>query len=165
MTTVARTKAGIRGVHVLVMLLGFFAMIVAVNAIFIILAVGSHPGEQVKNSYVLGLEYNKDLARQKAQRALGWSVRAGLADNGETFLVELRDGAGAPLAGMDVAVSLHVAGTRNAGGKVWLTERRSGEYAMTAGIEAPAKVKAIIEVGRDRAGPPVFEAHKTLVLK
>ncbi len=162
--TSTNEKTGVRGVHVLWMLLGFFAMIIAVNAVFITMAVRSHPGEQVKNSYVLGLEYNRELGRHDAQRALGWTLQAGLADDGVTFLVELRDAAGGALSGMDVAVRLHVAGVRNEGEKVWLVERATGEYAMAAGVEAPAKVEAIIEVSRDRAEPPVFEARKTLVL-
>jgi nitrogen fixation protein FixH len=161
----AKAKAGVKGIHVLWMLLGFFAMIIAVNAVFITMAVRSHPGEQVKNSYVLGLEYNKELARQDKQRTLGWTLQAGQADDGVTFLVQLRDAAGGALSGMDVAVRLHVAGVRNENEKVWLVERGPGEYAMAAGVEAPAKVEAIIEVSRERDGPVVFEARKALVLQ
>jgi len=163
MANTVATK-GVRGVHVLFMLLGFFAMIIAVNAVFITMAVRSHPGEQVRNSYVLGLEYNKELARQEAQRALGWTLQAGLADDGVTFLVQLQDAAGGALSGMDVAVRLHVAGARDENEKVWLVERAPGEYAMAAGVEAPAKIEAIIDVSRDRDGPVVFEARKALVL-
>lgn len=157
-------KAGIRGAHVLWMLIGFFALIIAVDATFITMAIQSHPGEQVKNSYVLGLEYNKELARQSAQDRLGWTLQAGLADDGATFLVELRDAGGAPLSGMDVAVKMHVAGTRNETQPVWLAERAPGEYAMASLLEGPGKVEATIAVSRERDEPAVFEARKTLVL-
>lgn len=155
---------GIRGVHVLWMMIGFFALIIGVDAVFITLAVRSHPGEQVRNSYVLGLEYNKELARQSEQRELGWSVQAGLADDGTTFLVQLTDASGTPLSGMDVSVKMHEAGVGGDSEKVWLAERRPGEYATAAGIEGPARVETVIEVSRDRSAPVVFQARKTLVV-
>lgn len=162
--TSARSGTGIRGIHVLWMLIGFFAVVIAVDAAFITLAVRSHPGEQVKNSYVLGLEYNKELARQEAQRALGWTLQAGLADDGATFLVKLQDASGAPLSGVAVAVRMHVAGARNENDRVWLAERAPGEYTMAAGLEGSGRAETIIEVSRDRAAPHVFEARKSLVL-
>lgn len=157
-------KTGIRGAHVLWMLIGFFALISAVDAAFITLAIKSHPGEQVKNSYVLGLEYNKELERQNEQRQLGWTMQAGLADEGATFLVELRDAGGTPLSGMDVAVRMHVAGSSNETKPVWLAERAPGEYAMASQLEGPARVEAVIAVSRDREEPAIFEARKMLVL-
>lgn len=157
-------KTGIRGAHVLWMLIGFFALIIGVDAAFITLAIRSHPGEQVKNSYVLGLEYNKELERQNEQRQLGWMMQAGLADEGATFLVELRDAGGTPLSGMDVAVRMHVAGSGYESKPVWLAERAPGEYAMASQLEGPARVEAVIAVSRDREEPAIFEARKTLVL-
>ena len=61
---IAKAKpAGIRGVHVAIMMVAFFAVIIALDTLFITFAIQSHPGEKVRNSYVLGLEYNKELAR------------------------------------------------------------------------------------------------------
>ncbi len=162
--TSAGARAKIRGIHVLWMLIGFFAVVITVDAAFIALAVRSHPGERVKNAYVLGHDDNKELARRHAQRALGWSLQAGLADDNATFLVKLQDAAGAPLDGVAVSVRLHAAGARNEKEKVWLIERTPGAYAMPAGLAGSGRVEAIIEVSPDRVMPPVFEAHKTLVL-
>jgi nitrogen fixation protein FixH len=163
---IAKAKPpGIRGVHVAMMMVAFFAVIIALDALFITFAIQSHPGEKVKNSYVLGLEYNKELAKQAEQRTLGWTLDAGLVDDDATFLVRLRDAAGAPLGGMEVAVRMHVAGVRKDLEPVWLAERAPGEYAMAATMPGPAKIDAVIAVSRDREEPAIFEATKTLVLK
>lgn len=156
---------GIRGVHVAIMMVAFFAVIIGLDALFITFAIQSHPGEQVKNSYVLGLEYNKELAKQTEQRTLGWTLEAGLVDDDATFLVRLTDAAGAPLVGMDVAVRMHVAGVPKDLEPVWLAERAPGEYAMAATMAGPAKIDVVIAVSRDREDPAIFEATKTLVLK
>jgi nitrogen fixation protein FixH len=156
---------GIRGVHVAIMMVAFFAVIIALDALFITFAIQSHPGEKVKNSYVLGLEYNKELARQAEQKALGWELDAGLVDDDATLLVRLTDAAGKPLEGLAVAARMHVAGIRQDLAPVWLAERAPGEYAMAATLQGPAKVDTVIAVSHTRDGAPVFEAAKTLVLK
>lgn len=163
---IAKAKpAGIRGVHVAIMMVAFFAVIIALDALFITFAIQSHPGEKVRNSYVLGLEYNKELARQAEQRTLGWTLDAGLVDDDATFLVRLTDAAGGPLRGMAVSARMHVAGVRQDLEPVWLAERAPGEYAMAAPLEGPAKIDAVIAVSRTRDGQATFEATKTLVLK
>jgi nitrogen fixation protein FixH len=157
--------AGIRGVHVAIMMVSFFAVIIALDTLFITFAIQSHPGEKVRNSYVLGLEYNRELARQAEQRALGWNVDAGLVDDDATLLVRLTDAAGGPLRGMAVSAHMHVAGIRQDLEPVWLAERAPGEYAMAAPLKGPAKVDAVIAVSRTREAPEIFEATKMLVLE
>lgn len=161
----ARLKpTGIRGIHVAVAMVSFFAVIIALDALFITFAIRSHPGEQVKNSYVLGLEFNKEIEKQAQQRALGWSAQAGLSDDGSTLVVRLLDRDGAPLSGMSVAVQMHQAGVRLDGARVWLAERAPGEYAIASTLAGPARVEAAIAVSRGRERQPIFEATKTLVL-
>lgn len=163
---IAKAKPpGIRGVHVAIMMVAFFAVIIALDALFITFAIQSHPGEKVKNSYVLGLEYNRELARQAEQRALGWRLDAGLVDDDATLLVRLTDATGEPLRGMAVAARMHVAGVRKDLEPVWLAERAPGEYAMAAPMQGPAKIDAVIAVSRSRDGAAIFEATKTLVLE
>ncbi len=65
----------ITGWHVLAGMILFFSTIIAVNAVFISLAVQSFPGEDQRRSYVQGLEYNDVIAQRRAQAALGWTAR------------------------------------------------------------------------------------------
>jgi nitrogen fixation protein FixH len=60
------------GKHVLAMLLVFFGIIMTVSIVFTTLAVQSFRGEDIKQSYRQGIEYNKTLADRAAQSDLGW---------------------------------------------------------------------------------------------
>ncbi|MEM9170098.1 MAG: FixH family protein [Pseudomonadota bacterium] len=97
------------GRHVLFALLAFFAVIIAVNAVFLTVAIRSFPGEQEKKSYLQGLNYNDVLERRAAQEALGWSVRIDeAAVDGARGAVTLvfSSADGAPLSGLSVTGSL-----------------------------------------------------------
>ena len=154
---------GITGKHVLFGMIGFFAVVIAVDATFITLAVQSHPGEEVKNSYVLGLDYNRELERRAEQAELGWTAQAGLTEE-HLFVVRISQADGAPMSGLTVSARMHVAGQQEEGQAIELTERAPGEYAAAASVSAPAKIEAAISVKRKADGPDVFEANKTLVL-
>lgn len=158
----ATSARQITGAHVRWAMIAFFAVIIGLDALFITFAVRSHPGEQVKNSYVLGLDYNRELERKQHQRALGWSMEAGLDDM--AFAVRLRDAAGQPLEGLHVSAQMHVAGVRQDGDVVRLTERTAGEYVTPMLLEGPGRVEVNIVIRRAAEGDAVFEASKTLVL-
>lgn len=91
-----RRPTEVRGWHVLVMLLVFFSAIIAVNVGFAIVAVRSFPGEDVRRSYLQGLQYNQTLAERRAQAALGWRASAALAGSGQAAIIDVdmvgRDG-------------------------------------------------------------------------
>jgi nitrogen fixation protein FixH len=95
---------GIRGRHVLVAMLAFFALIIGVNIAFTVLAVRSFPGEDEKRSYLQGLNYNQRLEARAAQAALGWTTTAGLVARGDgvVALVEVRDAHGKAVEGLTV---------------------------------------------------------------
>lgn len=154
--------SGITGKHVLFGIIGFFAVVIAVDATFITLAVRSHPGEQVKNSYVLGLDYNREVKRREDQAALGWTAQAGVTE-GRVFVVRLNEATGEPVTGLEVSVQMHVAGQRADGQVLQLAERAPGEYAAQVGAMGSAKIEAEISA-KYADGPDVFEAQKTLVL-
>lgn len=93
----------IRGWHVLLMLLSFFGAVIAVNVYFISAALRTFPGEDVRRSYVQGLQYNETLAERQVQAALGWQVQAALAGEGAAALeITLLTHEGAPLEGASI---------------------------------------------------------------
>ena len=102
----ASAAKGLKGRHVLFIILGFFGVIIAVNMVFLTFALRTFPGESMTKSYLQGLNYNEVLAERAAQAALGWSaqiVRAGLDGVIEARLV---DADGAPLQGLSVSGEL-----------------------------------------------------------
>lgn len=62
------------GKHVLAMLLVFFGIIITVSIVFTTLAVKSFRGEDVKQSYRQGVDYNQTLDARAAQLDLGWQA-------------------------------------------------------------------------------------------
>lgn len=122
----------LRGWHVLAMMLGFFATVIAVNIAFAVFAVQSFPGEDVPHSYAQGLDYNQTLAERRAQAASGWRAEAGLRQaNGEALLeVTLLDRAGAPIDNARIDGALR-----------WPTDSRR-DQALTFVATAPGRYVA-----------------------
>lgn len=84
----------LRGRHVGAMFVAGFAIIIAVNILLAVKAVGTFPGLEVANSYVASQSFD---ARHKAQQALGWTARAQYRDGVLQLRVLDHDGSPAPI--------------------------------------------------------------------
>jgi len=99
----------LKGWHVLVMILAFFGVTIGVNTIFVSYALSTFAGEDVKQPYQKGLEYNQKLAGKEAQAALGWqaTIAARREKNGESvFVLRLVNAEKQPLSALDVDLRL-----------------------------------------------------------
>jgi nitrogen fixation protein FixH len=76
---------------------GGLLLVVAVNAVLIVTAVGTFTGVTAGKSYDRGRAYNHVLAEAARQDALGWTAEVTLA--GGVLRVTARDRAGEPVAG------------------------------------------------------------------
>ena len=72
--SMARVEKEIKGGHVLAMLLAFFGVIIGVNLVMAYFANSTWSGLVVENGYVASQEFDKNLAKARAQEALGWNV-------------------------------------------------------------------------------------------
>lgn len=88
MITVA--KRPLTGKHILFAMIAFFAAVMAVNGYFIYTALRTFPGEDVRRSYLQGLNYNETLAERRAQAALNWRAEAGIVAQADGTAVEVR---------------------------------------------------------------------------
>jgi len=134
-------RGRLRGVHVLWMMLGFFGLVIGVNAVFITLAVGSFPGEDVRRSYLQGLHYNETIAERRAQAALGWQVSAEAFETGEgrDIAVQFAARDGAPLDGLEVTgVLMRPTDAREDAG-LRFTPCGPGRYCAKLGGSAPGQ--------------------------
>jgi len=162
MTEATPHTGGLKGVHVLTWLLGMFFVMIAVNTVFVVSAVLTFPGEQVRNSYVLGLDYNREVERRREQEKLGWRAEAGVSAAGDSeVVVRMRSVDGAPLSGLSLAAELHVAGEAGTT-RLVLREGHAGEYAAKAAIPPGARLDMQIEVRRSDDADIVFRAYKEL---
>ena len=154
----------LRGIHVFWMIVAFFLLVIAVDTYFIVRAVATFPGEQVKNSYVLGLDYNRELESRARQSELGWTAQAGIrAEEGPALVVKLSDEAKAPIGGLDVSAAYHVIGADREEQSLDLVELRPGEYQAPFQVSAHSRVELSITARRPGDGETIFHAGKTLV--
>lgn len=94
MTTTA--PARFTGRHMMIILVAFFAVVIAVNLTMARMAIGTFGGTVVDNSYVASQQYNSWLAEARRERALGWQV-AVTRDGSDHLLVGANDAAGRAL--------------------------------------------------------------------
>jgi len=88
------------GWHVLGVVVGFFAIVIALDVWFVTLAYRTFPGQVSETPYEDGVAFNRRIARQDAQARLGWTAAA--AADPLAARVELRDAGGVPLRGLEV---------------------------------------------------------------
>jgi nitrogen fixation protein FixH len=154
----ARTRPPftLKGWHVGAGVVAFFALVIAVDLSFLIIAYRTHPGQVEAKPYETGLIYNAELERMRAQYALGWHAGAKATPIGVE--VVLADRAGAPLAGLSVSALLQRPATEQGRAEVKLTEVAPGRY------EAPLTLRGTWDVridARDSTGHP-FIAERRL---
>ena len=66
------------GRGVLIWLIGFFAVVMAVNVGFIVVSVKTFRGEDEQKPYLQGVEFNRTLAARAEQARRGWHARNGV---------------------------------------------------------------------------------------
>lgn len=123
------------GRHVIYCLLGFFGVIITVNAIFLTHAIRTFPGESMKKSYLQGLHYNEVLAERAEQSALGWRaelVRVNAEDEEGVIEVRLLDEADRPLRGLAVRGELRRLVHSRDDQKLAFTPMGDGAYRASA---------------------------------
>ena len=80
------------GKHMLLVMVGFFGVIIAVNLTLAYLASGSWTGLVVKNSYVASQQFNDQLESAENQRALGLSSDFSYHSGAISFVLKNKDG-------------------------------------------------------------------------
>ena len=121
----------VRGWHVWAGVAAFFAVVIAVDATFTVLALRTFPGQVSVTPYEDGLLYNRRIAQLEAQDRLGWRVGAA-AEPGQVIL-EFRDRQGRPLSGLAIDARLQRPATQ--AGRIGLrfAETTPGRYLATTG--------------------------------
>lgn len=133
----AHRRFELRGMHVLVTLLAFFGAIIAINVAFAVAAAKSFPGEDVRRSYLQGLNYNETLAERRAESARGW--RAGVeADwQAEAIIVRIVDAEGRGIAGLTMEGALRRPLDARQDAPLAFTDLGGGDYRAAIPNGAP----------------------------
>jgi len=147
----------ITGWHALAGIVAFFAVVIAVDTSFAVIAYRTHPGEVSVTPYEDGLLYDKQIAQMRNQDALGWQASAEARPH--AVRVTLRDGSGATLAGLALTGKLERPATEAGRLTPRFVETLPGVYE--ARMSRPAGAWDLTAEARDRAGH-VFQLERRL---
>ncbi len=151
MSTLRSAPRGeLRGWHVLAAMLAFFAAVIAVNVAFMVVALDTFPGEDVRRSYVQGIAYNQTLEQRRNEEQTGWRAFAELAPDGAAVQVTLSDSTGAPLRGARIDAELRRPAAAAQDVTLAFNETAPGVYS--ARIAAPAPGVWIVRGAAKRDG-------------
>ena len=144
------------GWHVLGVVVGFFAIVIALDVWFVTLAYRTFPGQVSETPYEDGVAFNRRIARQDAQARLGWTAAA--AADPLAARVELRDAGGVPLRGLEVTGRLERPATEAGRLDLRFTETAPGRYE--APLRQPSGAWDLTFTAR--AGGQAFEGARRL---
>lgn len=121
----------IRGWHVFAGVTAFFAVVIAVDVIFTVMAIRTFPGQVSVTPYEDGLLYNRKIAQLEAQKRLGWEASA--EAQARAVVLQFQDGEGRPVRGLTIVGRLERPATE--AGKISLrfAEAAPGRYVAPAG--------------------------------
>lgn len=154
------------GRHVLALALGFLAVVLGANLVFIYLALDSFSGLSTQQAYRAGLAYNETLSAAEAQRRLGWQAALSiepLAGDEARLVLSLHDRAGRPLEDLEVSGELRRPTHAGADRDVTLERAGPGRYEMQVALPLRGQWDVRV-VARSRDGKR-FELEKRLWLR
>lgn len=166
--TLANASGGPRrltGRHVLAILVGFFAVVIAVNAVMLTLALDTMPGTTTDSAYRASQRFNADLAAARARDVRRWSVdaRASRDPSGAAAVtVSVREAGGAPVERIEVSARLVHPVHRIYDRSFDVARTGPADYAGTASNVAAGAHDLVIEVARD--GETLYRSRNRIVL-
>jgi len=160
MSAQAKVPFTVKGRHVLFGVVGFFAVVIALDSLFVTWAVQTFPGEVSTRAYEDGLAYNRTLAARQEQKALGWTAKVLQGAQPGAVRVAFAGPSGETLDGLAVKAAFTRPATDEGGREAALRNSGGGTYTGQVPLEAGAwdvKLTAADKTGR------VFEAERRLV--
>ncbi len=156
---------GLKGRHVLMVFLGFFLVVFAVNGVFLYSAISTYTGIVSVEPYRKGLNYNDRIAADEAQKAQGWHEALEVTRSGQVTL-RLTNRLGAPVEGLSVTGTFGRPSTAQHDVKLALTEVQPGTYAAhVSNPEAGAWIVALEARSVAASNEITYQLRKRLWLK
>lgn len=153
------------GRMVLACLVGFFAIVMAVNAVMMTAAVKTFAGLAADDPYLAGLAFEQEIAAARAQQALHWQVQGRIVrtEDGQARLeISARDPNGSPISGLTAAATLVHPTDRSLDRDLTMTEMAPGQFRGES-MSDPGQWDLVIELARD--GEREFRSRNRVVLR
>lgn len=151
------------GRMVLVMLVGFFGLVMVVNVFMMEAAISTFGGVDTPSAYKAGLAYKAEEEAAAAQAARNWKVEAHLttAADGEVVTIDVVDETGRPVANADVSARFAHPVDERRDVVVPMSEIAPGTYSGS-GLASPGQWILDIEVAK--GGERLFRSQNRIVL-
>jgi nitrogen fixation protein FixH len=162
MTQQAWLAEGLKGRHVLMALVGFFGVMLIVNAIFVYFALATFSGGDTSNPYRKGLDYNETVAAAKRQAARGWQGEIAYDDRAERLSFRVHDKNAAPVRGLSIQANLRRPATDREDRAVSLAEAEPGVYAAEVKLGPGLWVISLASTEGSDASEPVYQLKHRL---
>ena len=160
-----RPPREVTGSMMFALMVGFFAVIIGVNAFMAHEALSTFGGLETDSSYKAGQMFEHDVAMAEAQDARHWQVDAKVASavDGDAVLdIAARDASGAPLTGMTATAVFARPTNQRLDRTVSVNEDAPGHFHGSADISA-GQWDLIIELSRQ--GERVFRSKNRIVIR
>ena len=154
------------GRTVLLCLLGFFGVVIGINALMMALAIGTMPGLESERPYQAGIGYNAEIKAAQEQATRRWNIASHIdrvANGRAAVKVYARDSDGAPLTSLVLTVRLMRPTDKRADRTISLTEQESGIYRGDAADVAPGAWN--IELDAERGPERMFRSKNRITLE
>jgi nitrogen fixation protein FixH len=148
------------GRSVLMILMGFFGVMLCVNVYMAHMAVKTFPGLDQNHPYDVGIAYNREIAEAKAQNALGWSVGLTRTQDGAATRITaaVKDKAGETVNGLEAELHFYYPATRKLDQIVAADAAGEGVYSGAANL-IPGRWQ--VEIAFKRKGEQVFRSRNS----
>jgi nitrogen fixation protein FixH len=138
----APSKGKITGWHVLIGVSAFFALVIAVDVVFMVLAYRTFSGQVASNPYEAGLAFNQTLAQRQREASLGWSA-AVETEGGKAVVVRVLDRANHPVDRLSLTGSLERPATETGKQVLDFKPLGDGRYRAVAQLDGAWDLRAI----------------------
>ena len=150
------------GKHVLGAVVVFFGVIFIANIAMVTLGVRSFPGEDTKQSYQQGIEFNQTIAERNTQAALGWS--ADITVQNQTIILHIADREGQTLKSLRVTGVLKHPAETDKDVTLKFAQSSNGTY-MTHIDKALLGKQWLLLTSAQQADGTVFDTRNEIWLK
>ena len=152
----------------LMLMVAFFGVIVAVNIFMMYKAVTTFRGEDVKQSYRQGLDYNATLKNRLQQFSRGWSADIRITAN-HNLVLRIADANGLAVRGLAIkGILKHPVDTDLDTVLVFRPDAKLGGYTAALPTEIKGKrwvYTTAVYANSDQGGDAIFETKNEIWLK
>ncbi len=157
----AKKEFELTGRHVLMMLVGFFGVILVANIFLVYYSQKSWTGLLPGNGYEASIKYNAEAKKARALLAKGWRARLDVTRTNH-LAISLRDRGGEPVSGLTTEVSIGRPVGNRYDRKIALVERAIGVYQTQEAL-APGAWR--VDARFLRAGELVWRVNAEFIVR